>query len=192
MNSTSLYDVPLPNVLVSFVSMILCLFMFLGITGNITVIIFLKPKESFTSNESLYNLLLYYLALLDLLTCCFYIPTLIAAIVSRGDTRQQICIIAQSLGTSVASMSCVLLSMLSAERIFAVSHRRIIGKVLPSKRKKIYRIFLTITGLTTLCFMITNLVKSQFSPKYFSCFGMELNVSKIKYLIAQLVIINLH
>ena len=178
MNTTSLYHRPLPNILVSFVSMILCLFMFLGIAGNITVIIFLKPKKGHISNESLYNLLLYFLAKLDLLTCFCYIPTLIATIISSGDIRQYLCILAQSLGSSVASMSCVLLSMLSAERIFAVSRRRIVGKVLPSKRKLIYKVILIIGGLISLCCMISNMFKYRFSPQYFSCFGMELTVSK--------------
>ena len=173
MNSTSLYDVPLPNVLVALVSMTLCLFMFLGITGNITVIIFLKPKRGSISNETVYNSLLFYLAEIDLITCLWYIPTLIITIVSTGDFRQQMCTLAYTVATSTASMNCVLLCMLSTERIFAVSNGGRVGKVLPRKRKIYYRIILIVTGFITLCCIISNLFRYQFDPQNFSCFGIQ-------------------
>lgn len=177
MNSTSLYDVSLPNLLVSLVSMALCLFMFLGITGNVSVIIFLKPKRGNISNESVYNSLLFYLAEVDLITCCWYIPTLIITVVSTGDFRQMMCIQAQTVATSTASMNCVLLCMLSTERIFAVSNGRLIGKVLPRKRKRYYRIILVITGCITICCIILNLFRYQFAPQNFSCFGMQVMIN---------------
>ncbi|RDD36373.1 hypothetical protein TrispH2_011737 [Trichoplax sp. H2] len=175
MNSTSLYYLPLPNVLVSLVSMVLCLFMFLGIAGNITVIKLLKPKCYSISNESVYNLLLYYLAITDLITCCCYMPSLIITIVATSHFRQSVCILTQMLATSSASLNCGFLCMLSTERVVAVSQRQIIRKLLPRRRKKYYNIASLFISIVTVCFMFPNFLKYQFIPLNFSCFGIQAN-----------------
>lgn len=171
-NANDLYYTPLPNMVVSVASMFLSVFMFLGILGNITVIKLLKPKRR-TSNEVAYDVLIYHLAYIDLITCIINIPALAVAIVAAGDLRQISCSIAQTVSITAASMNCVVLCMMSIERIIAVSRKQLIGRLTATRRRSIYHLMLLGTWSITIIVAVINLTKFRFSVLYFACFSIQ-------------------
>lgn len=62
--------------------------------------------------------------------------------------------------------------MLNIERIFAISRKQILGKILP-RRKGYYNFVLAIGGNIKIRHMIFDLFKYQFKQSYFSCFETE-------------------
>ena len=171
-NGNDLYYTPLPNAVVSIASMFLSVFMFLGLIGNITVIKLLKPKRR-TSNEVTYDALLYHLAYIDLTTCITNIPSLAIAIIATGNLRQISCTIAQTVSITAASMNCVILCLLSIERIIAISRKQLIGRLTTARRRSIYNLILVGTWSITIIVALINLTKFRYSVLYFACFSIQ-------------------
>ncbi|RDD36374.1 Formyl peptide receptor 2 [Trichoplax sp. H2] len=171
-SAIDLYNIALSNIVVSISSMFLSVFMFLGVVGNITVIMLLKPSRR-ASNEVAYDVLLYQLAFIDLTSCITNIPSLTVAIVATGNIRQIACSIAQTVSITAASMNCVILSMLSIERMVAISRRQLSSRLTPARRRSVYHLVLVGTWSITIIAAVINLTKFRYSVRYFSCFNIK-------------------
>ncbi|EDV24303.1 uncharacterized protein TRIADDRAFT_57628 [Trichoplax adhaerens] len=109
-----MYNNYLPSFLSIPITIFLTLIMVMGILGNTCVTIIFKPNRMpITTNETVNNLLLYHLAIADLVNCLLCIPAEIIEFNTYGQVRHYTCQVVMAI-----SMRCNIVKITISTQIF--------------------------------------------------------------------------
>ncbi|RDD38647.1 hypothetical protein TrispH2_009694 [Trichoplax sp. H2] len=185
-----MYNNYLPSFLSIPITIFLTLIMVMGILGNTCVTIIFKPNRMpITTNETVNNLLLYYLAIADLVNCLLCIPAEIIEFNTYGQVRHYTCQVVMAISMVCGSINCYLMILLSFERYLAVRRKPLIinsNPLHPRRRWKIYYFSVISCWILSCAISTVTLLKLQYQPRYFSCLSIQqlevnLMIAKLAY-----------